>query len=132
MSGRRHGVSLALQCRAARLPEPEAEARFHPTRRWKFDYLFRGFGLAVEVQGGNFVRGRHVQGAALIQEYEKLNAAAALGYRIIFVTPRQVANGQALAAIEAALTPAALMTAIGAVRAIEAIQASVARDVELR
>jgi len=70
------------------LPRPEVEYRFHSARKWRFDFCWPKHLLALEVQGGLFVRGRHNQGAAMLKEHEKLNAAAILGYRIMYTTPR--------------------------------------------
>jgi hypothetical protein len=83
-------------CVAAGLPMPIAEYRFAPPRRWRFDYCWPDLKLALEVQGGIFTRGRHTRGAALLREHEKLNAAAALGYRVLFVTPQQLQDGEAV------------------------------------
>lgn len=101
----RHRASLPfdVQCRAVGLPVPVAEYRFHPTRRWRFDWCWQAAHLALEVQGGLFVQGRHSRGAALMKEHEKLNAAVALGYRVLFVTPKQIADGSALTLVERAL-----------------------------
>lgn len=93
-------VRLALpfdvQCRAAKLPVPVPELRFAPPRRWRFDWAWMKEGVAMEVQGGLFVQGRHSRGAALLKEHEKLNAAAVAGWRVLFVTPKQIASGEAL------------------------------------
>lgn len=43
--------------------------------------------IALEVQGGIFVNGRHSRGAALLKEWEKLNTAAEMGFRIIYCQP---------------------------------------------
>ena len=94
---------LALFCRALKLAEPEAEYRFHPVRKWRFDYAWPAQKLALEVQGAIFINGRHTRGAALLKEHEKLNTAAALGWRVLFVTPKQVANGEAMQFVEQAL-----------------------------
>lgn len=72
------------------------EYRFHQPppgmqrRQWRFDFYIPQLRLAIEVQGGVFTRGRHVRGAALLKEYEKLNAAAAAGIRVLFA----VRNGK--------------------------------------
>lgn len=97
-------LSFDAQCKAAGLPTPVPELRFHPTRRWRFDWAFVGNKVAVEVQGAIFVQGRHTRGAALLKEFEKLNAAAAQGWRVLYATPKQIASGEALAAVEAALS----------------------------
>lgn len=97
------GLSLLTLCRATKIPIPVPEFKFHPTRKWRFDWCWPEQKLALEVQGGLFVNGRHSRGAALLKEHEKLNAAAALGYRVLFVTPGQIANGEAISVIEAGL-----------------------------
>jgi hypothetical protein len=82
-------VMLAM-CREHGLPLPEAEYRFAPPRRWRFDFAWPSQRLALEIQGGIFVQGRHTRGAALLKEFEKLNQAAAMGWRVFYVTPGAV------------------------------------------
>lgn len=72
------------------LPDPIFEYRFHDTRKWKFDICFWPNRVAIEVQGGLFVQGRHTRGAALLKEYEKLNEAAKMGWRIIYLQPKDL------------------------------------------
>ena len=90
-------------CKAHGLPEPVAEYQFHATRRWRLDWAWVDAKLALEIQGGLFSGGRHVRGAALLGEHEKLNAAAAAGWRVLFVTPQQVEDGSAFAVIRRGL-----------------------------
>ncbi len=96
-------VGLAVLCRALKLPEPVSEFRFHPTRKWRLDHCWPDRKLAVEVQGGIFSQGRHVRGAAMLKEFEKLNTAAAMGWRFLYFTPSQIADGSAMSVIESAL-----------------------------
>jgi very-short-patch-repair endonuclease len=98
-------VTLAFdaQCRAVGLPEPVAEFKFHPVRKWRTDWAWPDRKLAVEVEGGVFIHGRHSRGAGMLKDMEKYNALAAAGWRLIRVTPSQVRSGAALAAVEAAL-----------------------------
>lgn len=42
--------------RAYGLPVPESEFRFHPVRRWRIDYAFLDVKLAIEIEGGAFMR----------------------------------------------------------------------------
>jgi len=97
------GVMFPALCRAHALPEPVAEYRFAPPRRWRFDWCWVDQKLALEVQGGIFTRGRHTRGPALLKEFEKLNAAARLGYRVMFTTPSQLASPEMFEAIREAL-----------------------------
>lgn len=95
--------TLLFQVAALKLPAPELEVRFAAPRRWRFDAAWRPQMVALEIQGGTWSGGRHVQPARLAGEYEKLSEAAALGWRVILCTPRQVESGQAVAWVERAL-----------------------------
>jgi very-short-patch-repair endonuclease len=98
-------LGLAQQCQAIGLPQPETEVRFHPTRKWRADFIWRKEKLIVEVDGGVFVGGRHSRGAGIEKDCEKFAEAMALGYRVMRVTPRHVKNGQAIQWIEKVLKP---------------------------
>lgn len=98
----REALILAM-CDAWGLPNPAFEVVFHPERKWRFDLLWEGR-VAAEIQGGLFTQGRHVRGRALLDEYEKLNEAAILGYRVLFLTWEQINSGEAFALVERALT----------------------------
>ena len=90
-------------CYFAGLPKPTPEYRFAPPRRWRFDWSWPDRRVALEVQGGLFVQGRHSRGAALLKEHEKLNTAAVLGWRILYCTPKQIQTGEALDIVQKAL-----------------------------
>ena len=70
-----------LKLLGADLPAGEREYRFHPSRRWRFDWAWPAAKLAVEIDGGQWVRrgGRHNSD----KDREKLNAAAVLGWRVL-------------------------------------------------
>lgn len=55
------------------------EHRFHPGRRWKFDFAFPSVRLAVEVDG----RGRHHSVDGFRKDCEKLNEAVRMGWRVL-------------------------------------------------
>ncbi len=63
------------------------EYKFHPERKWRFDFAVPDAKVALEVQGGLFTGGRHSRGPALMKEHEKLNEAARRGWRILFTIP---------------------------------------------
>ncbi len=94
--GSRYSIPVVLAFFAeCGLSEPVPEHDFCNGRKWRFDFawrapLFEKGGVALEVQGGLFSAGAHVRGAALLLEYEKLNMAAVLGWRVLFVTPDQL------------------------------------------
>jgi len=87
---------LFLQVDAARVPLPEREVRFHPTRKWRFDFYWPDLMVAVEVEGGIWVRGRHNRPASFIKDCEKYNEAALMGITVLRVTDKQIKDGSAL------------------------------------
>jgi very-short-patch-repair endonuclease len=71
--------------------EIETEYKFHPTRRWRFDYAIPHLKLAIEYDGhGGFVRAggmsRHGSVVGMSQDCEKLNSAICLGWRVLRFT----------------------------------------------
>ena len=72
------------------------EYRFHPTRRWRFDFAMPNHKVAVEVEGGTHSNGRHVRGAGYTADCEKYNAAVMLGWRVLRVTSDMLNDGRAV------------------------------------
>jgi very-short-patch-repair endonuclease len=64
-------------------PAFEQQYRFHPKRRWVFDFAWPEQRLAVEIEGGIFVRGRHVSPRGFVADCEKYNEAAVLGWTVL-------------------------------------------------
>lgn len=62
--------------------DAEGQYRFHPERKWRFDLAWPQYMVAAEVEGGVFVRGRHVSPQGFIKDCEKYNAAAELGWSV--------------------------------------------------
>jgi len=89
--------------RAASLPIPEAEYRFAPPRRWRFDYAWPASKVALEVQGGVWTGGRHSRGAAMLKEWEKLNTAAGLGWRMLYCQPADLLKTETIEALAVAV-----------------------------
>lgn len=94
--------TLALHMRGANL-HPEREYRFHPKRRWRFDFAFPEQRVAVEVEGGVFVNGRHSRGAGMLADMEKYNAAAEAGWVVLRYGNAHIRGGQAITQIERVL-----------------------------
>jgi very-short-patch-repair endonuclease len=87
---------LRLHLRAGAFPAWVEEHRFHPTRKWRFDFAWPANRLACEVEGGVFANGRHTRGKGFTNDCEKYNEAAADGWTVIRVTAEQIDNGQAV------------------------------------
>lgn len=68
------------------------EYKFHPDRRWRFDYAIVDERIAIEIEGGLWLQGRHNRPLSMIKDFEKYNNAAMLGWRILKYTPQQIVN----------------------------------------
>ena len=79
------------------------EATFAWPRRWRFDFAIIDLMLAVEVEGGVWVGGRHTDPKGFLSDLEKYNEAALRGWLVLRVTPEMVENGQALALVQRAI-----------------------------
>ena len=68
------------------LPAPERQVRFHPTRRWRFDFAWPAHLIAVEVDGlvygnrGNV--GGHQTVDGILADAEKYEAALTAGWLV--------------------------------------------------
>lgn len=109
-----HGLFFGLLKREG-LPLPETEVVFAKPRKWRFDYawidsLHRqpgrptwAFGVALEVEGGVWTRGRHTRGGGFLKDAEKYNEAAIRGWKVLRVTPQQLCTLETIDLIKRAL-----------------------------
>lgn len=95
---------LLVEIRLAGLPAPVPEYRFHPVRRWRFDWAWPDRRLGLEFEGGAYTGGRHVRGAGFEADCLKYSMAALLGWRVLRVTAGMIRDGTALRLVRAALT----------------------------
>ena len=84
-------------------PVPGREVLFHPTRKWRFDFAWPFYQIALEIEGGTWVSGRHSRGAGMRADCEKYNAAVLAGWKVLRVTSDMVKDGSALNLVEQAL-----------------------------
>src|ERR1043166_3127491 len=63
----------------------EREFRFHPVRKWRFDFCIPAMMIAVEVEGGVWMGsgGAHNRGKGFLEDIEKYNEATVLGWRLL-------------------------------------------------
>lgn len=71
------------------------EAKLIPARKFRFDLAYEKQKLAVEVNGGNWIGGRHINPKSIESEYEKINLAAQNGWYVQIYTPKQVKDWSA-------------------------------------
>jgi hypothetical protein len=76
-------TAMVLALLRERWPDAVPEHRFAPGRRWRFDFAVPSLLVAVEINGAIWTAGRHSRGSGLLKEYEKMRAAAILGWRVM-------------------------------------------------
>ena len=72
------------------------EYRFHPVRRWRFDYAIPSHKIAVEVEGGVWTGGRHIRPQGFLGDVDKYNSAAVMGWKVLRVTPGSLMTNKTL------------------------------------
>ena len=88
--------TLVRQC----FPGCEPEFKFHPDRKWRFDFAWPHAHIALEVEGGIWTGGRHTRGSGFLRDMDKYNAAGILGWRVFRTTPQNIKNGKAIELLE--------------------------------
>ncbi len=64
-------------------PAPERQFKFHPERRFRYDFAWPQIKLCVDIQGGGFSGGRHSRGIGQEGDHDKANEAQRLGYDVL-------------------------------------------------
>ena len=88
--------------------EFKREYIFHPTRKWRFDFVIKEFNLAIEVEGithfgknknGSMRLGRHQTAKGMEGDFIKYSEAMKLGWSVYRCSPAMVKSGYALQTI---------------------------------
>lgn len=79
------------------------EYRFHPERKWRFDYAIEEHRIAIEVEGGIWTGGRHTRGSGFKRDMEKYNSAASMGWRLVRVAPEELISKKTFQLIKSML-----------------------------
>lgn len=100
LTGRRWEDEFALQLDQAHIGYLR-EFKFLPGRRFRFDFMILGSGVALEIDGAvHRIKGRFTG------DREKGNLALLHGWRVLHVSPSQVKSGEALALLRLLLAEA--------------------------
>lgn len=62
------------------------EHKFHPTRKWRFDWAIPDLKIAIEYEGLHSAKSRHTTITGFSNDCEKYNAAALLGWIVLRYT----------------------------------------------
>ena len=63
-------------------PDLLEEYKFHPTRDWRFDFAHIDAKIAIEIEGGIWVQGRHVRPKGYSEDCTKYNEAQLMGWQV--------------------------------------------------
>ena len=80
------------------------EYRFHPTRKWRFDYAIPEHKIALEVEGGVWTRGRHTSPKGFLNDIEKYNTATLMGWRVFRTTPDDLYKSATINLVKCAIS----------------------------
>lgn len=106
-------------CKAVLGQSVVAEHVFFPGRKWRFDYAIIEHKIAIEVEGATYKKttfkskktgenitvmgGRHNIGEGYLNDMEKYNAAAMIGWRVFRVTPAGLLKSKTLDMLKSAI-----------------------------
>lgn len=76
------------------------EYRFDPVRLWRIDYAIPSQLIAIEVEGGVYIQGRHTRGSGFVKDMEKYNELACKGWTLLRVTPDSLLTSNTLEMIQ--------------------------------
>jgi hypothetical protein len=96
-------VRIVRHFSAAGLPAPTREHRFEPSRKWRLDLAWPAHRLALEVEGGVWMAGRHTRGSGYLRDVAKYNRLAVLGWRLLRCTPETLYEAETLELVRSAL-----------------------------
>jgi hypothetical protein len=90
---------LAALCKSEGIPCAVAEFRFDSIRKWRFDFAWPSYMVAMEVEGGVWSQGRHTRPQGFINDMAKYNAATLQGWRVIRCLPDKINEGVRMSAV---------------------------------
>jgi very-short-patch-repair endonuclease len=85
------------------LPPYVRELEFHPQRKWRFDFAWPAQRVALELDGGAAVFGRHSRPAGMRADNEKLNTAQVMGWVVLRILKGEELRVSTLELLKAAL-----------------------------
>lgn len=70
------------------------EHQFAPNRKFRMDYFgeWGGIRFAVELEGGIYIKGRHLRPGGFLRDMEKYNLAAQLGIFVFRVPSHNISS----------------------------------------
>lgn len=82
------------------IPTPVPEYRFSLNRKWRIDYAWPEYQIAMEIEGGIYIGGRHINPKGYIKDQEKYNNLAEIGWQLLRYQPKRINFFQIKSTIE--------------------------------
>lgn len=95
--------AFTLLCKSELGMECVKEYKFHPVRKWRFDYAIPSALVALEVEGGVWTGGRHINPKGFLGDMEKYNTATLMGWSVYRTTPDDLYTGKTLKLLKTAI-----------------------------
>lgn len=95
--------AFTLICKSELGMECVKEYKFHPVRKWRFDYAIPSALVALEVEGGVWTGGRHINPKGFLNDMEKYNSATLMGWSVYRTTPDDLYTGKTLKLLKTAI-----------------------------
>jgi len=92
--------TLIFQIKAAGIPEPKTQYKFHPKRDFRADIAWPHIRFMVEVDGGTWLEKSAHSGAGHERDCIRDAEAFLLGWMVLRVTPGMIESGVAIGYIE--------------------------------
>lgn len=86
-TGKSHSADIAMMLRLSKIEFVE-EHRFHPDRKWRFDFAILEHRIAIEYEGIHSGKSRHTTRGGYAGDVEKYREAAKLGWTVLRYTAR--------------------------------------------
>jgi very-short-patch-repair endonuclease len=85
------------------IPNHVRQYRFAPPRKWAFDFAWPEYKVAIEIEGGTWINGRHNRGKGFEMDCEKYNAATLLGWRVFRFTSTHLKTNYPILTLQSSL-----------------------------
>ncbi len=95
--------AFTLICKSELGMECIKEYKFHPVRKWRFDYAIPSALVALEVEGGVWTGGRHINPKGFLNDMEKYNTATLMGWSVYRTTPDDLYTGKTIKLLKTAI-----------------------------
>lgn len=73
-------------------PPLEKEYKFHKKRQWRADYAHIPSRTLIEIEGGVWIRGRHIRPQGFMKDIEKYTTATLEGWTVFRLSPNMIDN----------------------------------------